>query len=124
MEDYIQQVLRTESTDWDAIIERLSDITTIRLLHAAMGKVTEAGEFIDVLKKYIMYGKPIDKVNLKEEIGDEFWYDGIACDVLNTDFDTEQQRNIAKLKTRYPDKFTPDAAMNRNLEIERQVLES
>jgi NTP pyrophosphatase (non-canonical NTP hydrolase) len=124
MKDYIEKVLRTESTDWDAIKERLNDITTIRLLHAAMGKVTEAGEFIDVMKKYIMYGKPIDTTNLKEEIGDGQWYDGIACDALGTDFDTEQRRNINKLESRYPEKFSFDKAVNRDLELERKVLES
>jgi NTP pyrophosphatase (non-canonical NTP hydrolase) len=124
MEDYIKQVLRTESQDWDKVIERLSDITTIRLLHAAMGKVTEAGEFIDVMKKYIMYGKPIDTTNLKEELGDGQWYDGIACDALGTDFDTEQRRNINKLEARYPEKFSFDKAVNRDLEAERKVLES
>jgi len=123
MEDYIKQVLRTENQDWDSIRERLNDIRTIRLLHAAMGKVTEAGEFIDVLKKWIMYGKPIDEVNLKEEIGDGFYYDGIACDELKTDFDTEQCRNVNKLRNRYGEKFTEEAALNRDLEAERQVLE-
>lgn len=124
MEDYIEQVLRTESCDWEKVKERLNDVTTIRLLHAAMGKVTEAGEFIDVLKKYIMYGKPMDEVNLKEEISDGWWYDGVACSVLGTDFDTEQRKNIAKLKARYPEKFTEENAINRNLEVERQVLEN
>lgn len=31
--------------------------------------------------------------------------------------------NIAKLKVRYPDKFTNEAALNRNLEAERKELE-
>jgi NTP pyrophosphatase (non-canonical NTP hydrolase) len=123
MEDYIQQVLRTESIDFEGMKKRLNDINTLRLLHAAMGKVTEAGEFIDVLKKYIAYGKPIDTTNLKEELGDGFWYDGIACDVLNTNFDIEQQRNIAKLQSRYPEKFDFDNAINRDLDKERKVLE-
>jgi len=33
------------------------------------------------------------------------------------------QINIEKLKARYPDKFTSDKAINRNLDIERKVLE-
>lgn len=124
MEDYIEKVKRTESIDFDAIAKRLSDPHVIRLLHAAIGKSTEAGEFIDTLKKYIFYGKPIDEVNLKEEIGDGFWYDGIACDELKTDFDAEQKRNIAKLQARYPDKFNSGKADNRDLDIERKVLEN
>jgi hypothetical protein len=32
-------------------------------------------------------------------------------------------RNIAKLRTRYPEKFASDRALNRDLEAERKVLE-
>ena len=50
------------------------------------------------------------------------WYQAIACDVLGTTFEIEQERNIAKLSARYPDKFTEDKAINRDLETERKVL--
>ena len=42
--------------------------------HAYMGMITEVGELVDAIKREAIYGKPLDLVNLKEEIGDVFWY--------------------------------------------------
>lgn len=125
--DYIKEALRTESVktvlsaDWNNSRGEWS--MKNRLLHAAMGMATEAGEFLDALKKHLFYGKPLDTTNLKEEIGDQLWYLAIACDALGTDFETEMKRNIAKLRTRYPDKFTSENAIDRNVTSERFTLE-
>lgn len=118
MQDYIEQAIRTES-----VVRPEFGPATSRLLHAAMGMVTESGEFMDVLKKHIFYGKVVDEINLKEELGDIMWYMAIACDVLGTDFETEMQRNIAKLRERYPSMFDSEHAINRDLDAERAVLE-
>lgn len=124
MEDYIEQALRTESYDLESIANRLTTPWVIRLNHVADGLCTEAGEFKDAMKKYVYYGKNLDSVNLMEEIGDIFWYLAIACDQLGIDFNYVQEQNIAKLKARYPEKFNSENALNRNLEVERQVLEN
>ena len=123
MKDYIENVVKTESEVTPELIARMSDKSNIRLLHAGIGMCTEAGEFIDQLKKHIFYGKPLDRVNLKEELGDLLYYIGVAMDELETDFDIEQRKNIAKLKARYGDKFSADAAINRDLDKEREILE-
>lgn len=44
------------------------------IVHACMGIVTEVGEIVDCFKRHVIYGKPLDLVNLEEEIGDAFWY--------------------------------------------------
>lgn len=93
------------------------------LIHAAMGLATEAGEFMDVLKKWIFYGKSMDEINLMEEISDIEWYAGLAISILNTTLDEILTLNIEKLKARYPEKFTEENAVNRNLDKEREVLE-
>jgi NTP pyrophosphatase (non-canonical NTP hydrolase) len=124
--DYIALALRTESTMIPVrrdFYPSVADQQVNRLLHAAIGMVTESGEFIDMLKKHLFYGKPLDLVNLQEEIGDQLWYIAIALDALGTTFEAEMRRNIAKLKARYPDKFTSDKAINRDLDAERAVLE-
>jgi NTP pyrophosphatase (non-canonical NTP hydrolase) len=95
----------------------------IDLLHAAMGLVTESGEFMDMLKKHLFYGKPLDEVNLLEEIGDASWYLAIALNALGSSFEEVMARNIEKLQARYPDKFTEQAALVRNLDKEREILE-
>lgn len=98
-------------------------INLSRLLHAAIGMTTESGEFIDAIKKYLFYGKQLDKTNLKEEIGDLLWYIAIACDALETTIGAEMYRNINKLRQRYPMQFNEHDAMNRDLDAERGILE-
>lgn len=93
------------------------------LMHASIGMVTEAGEFLDALKKVLFYGKPLDKVNLIEELGDMMWYVAVACVELGVSLEDVMQINIDKLKARFPERFTTVAANNRNLDKERDVLE-
>jgi NTP pyrophosphatase (non-canonical NTP hydrolase) len=118
---YLQGVLKTESNDFNSIKKRL-DKTTIRLLHAAMGTATEAGEVVDILKKHVFYGKKIDKIHLLEELGDLLWYISIAIDALDSDFETVMKMNQKKLFSRYKDKFTSDEAINRKLDKEYSIL--
>lgn len=92
-------------------------------MHMALGLVTEAGEFADVYKKALAYKKPIDYINLKEELGDMLWYISNFCNIMNWDMSDIMETNIKKLETRYPEKFTEDLAINRNLEEERNILE-
>jgi hypothetical protein len=44
------------------------------LWHMAIGLSGEAGEILDACKKYAIYCKPLDRDNLKEELGDLFFY--------------------------------------------------
>jgi hypothetical protein len=171
------------------------------LLHMGLGVIGEWGELVDAIKKSAIYGKPLDTVNLTEEVGDVTWYMagyckellvhpavlqtsldvgikqgiqakeqmttifdsasllmamaaaasshamrlvevtqpgdpkatqslsalatvlGIICGALDVDPADAMDRNIAKLKQRYGDKFSVHAALNRNLDAERAVLE-
>ena len=121
--EYVEDVLRTESNDFGAISARLSDPTTIRLLHSAMGMSTEANEFLDHMKKVIFYGKELDFVNIEEEIGDSEWYKSIGVDELQSSFRKIWRKNIAKLKARYEGKFNETKAEDRDLDKERKILE-
>lgn len=91
--------------------------------HMVLGMVTEAGELADAFKKNLAYGKPIDWVNVKEEIGDLMWYVANFCVMHGFDLEEIFQITIDKLKIRYPEKFTSESAINRNLDKERKVLE-
>ena len=92
-------------------------------VHYVFGMLTEIGELADVFKKNIAYGKEIDWVNVKEEIGDTLWYLANFC--RKHDFDLEEilDTNIAKLEARYPERFTEEKAINRDLDKERTILE-
>lgn len=44
------------------------------LLHIKLGVITEIGELLDVIKKHVGYKKPMDIVNIGEEIADTVFY--------------------------------------------------
>lgn len=93
-------------------------------LHMILGIVTESGELADVFKKDMAYNKKVDWVNVSEEIGDLLWYICNFCNINGIDVEEVMGKNVEKLKTRYPEKFTENKANNRRLEDERRILES
>lgn len=113
----------TENKDFDGIRNRLQDPKTIRLLHAAIGLSTEAGELLDALKKHIFYGKELDITNIKEELGDSLWYTAEGVDACGSTLEEVMITNIRKLRSRYPDRFKEHDAINRDLNKEREILE-
>ena len=121
---YMKDSKRTTSNDYANIEMRMKGDKMVDLLHSGIGLATESGEFLDALKKTIFYGKQLDEVNLAEELGDLLWYIALAMNALDTDFEEQMQINIDKLKLRYPDKFTEEAAEVRDLAAERKLLES
>jgi len=120
---YIADAKRSEC-DYIPAIGRVVNPKTLRLLHAAMGMVDEAAEFQKNLKNYIFYGKPMDPVNMKEEVGDNLWFQAIAADELGErNFTNIMQKNIAKLRARYEKKFSELEAVTRDLDAERKILD-
>lgn len=99
-----------------------SSLGRTRVLHGVIGMATECGELIEALLKTVD-GKLIDKINVMEEIGDSNWYQALLSDVLCFDVDDANSRVIAKLRERFPEKFTNHDAVNRDLIEERRVLE-
>lgn len=92
-------------------------------LHMVLGMQTEVAEIADVYKKYMAYGKELDLVNVKEEIGDVAWYLANICNLHGWDLRDILDTNIKKLQARFPEKFTQENAINRNLKKERKILE-
>ena len=122
-ESYRDSVLRTELKDFTKAKERLSDDDAMRILHSAMGICTEAGELLDAVKKFIFYGKKLDKTNLREELGDLGFYEEMLMDVLLTVRNAIEQTNAKKLQERYKGRFSEERANDRDLDAERQILE-
>jgi len=92
-------------------------------VHMILGLQTETAEISDAYKKHIAYGKELDLVNVKEELGDACWYIANLCNLHGWDLRDILDTNIAKLELRYPEKFTTEKAINRDLESERKILE-
>lgn len=95
-----------------------------RTLHHLVGLQTEVGELVDAFKKCIYYGQPLDRVNVVEEIGDIEYYLELLCDSLQIRRDGARLRVVAKLRERYPDRFTQKDAIDRDLSAERSALRS
>lgn len=93
------------------------------IIHAIIGKATEAGELLELLHATAVIGKPFDLANAGEEIGDGFWYDALLARACGLTFESIQRTNIKKLRHRFPDRFTEYDANNRNLTAERRILE-
>jgi NTP pyrophosphatase (non-canonical NTP hydrolase) len=88
--------------------------TKVDLLHMALGLSGEVGELIDAIKKHTMYERPLDIVNVREELGDiEFYLAGIR-QILSIDRVEILGENTSKLNTRYKEKFTNEEAQARN----------
>ena len=121
---YISEALETETKDYALPLRRLERSGSARILHATMGLCTEAAEALDAVKKHIFYGKELDRTNLKEELGDLFWYAAILADELDVSFEEIQRTNIRKLKSRYRDGFSEGEAVHRDLEKEKKTLSS
>jgi NTP pyrophosphatase (non-canonical NTP hydrolase) len=124
--EYLELSERTDSPDYVNPLMQFrkeDSFENIRILHAAIGISTEAGEILDVMKKKIFYGKPIDRVNLLEEFGDVCWYIAVALRELESSFEEIMEANIKKLEKRFPEKFTNEKALERDLKTERQTLE-
>ena len=93
------------------------------IIHAIIGKATEAGELLELLQATAIYGETFDVANAGEEIGDGFWYDALLARACGLTFDGIQRTNIAKLRHRFPNAFTEYDANNRDLFGERRILE-
>ena len=92
-------------------IQENSNIDVPRLLTAALGLGSETGEFVEIVKKMVLQGKPADKDNIfhmKRELGDVMWYWATACMSLGLDPVEVIKENQEKLEARYGDQFTID----------------
>ncbi len=90
------------------------------IIHGILGVATEAGEMLELLKNTI--NNTVDYHNLREECGDNLWYLALLAHELGETLSDIQRANIAKLRTRYPNKFNEFDANHRNLEAEEKAL--
>lgn len=83
------------------------------LINSVMGLCGEAGEAIDIVKKWLAQGHELDKAHLAKELGDIAWYLAEAATALELPLSDILQGNIDKLKRRYPDGFAVRASAER-----------
>ena len=69
------------------------------LINSVMGLCGEAGEAIDIVKKWMAQGHELEKEHLKSELGDIAWYLAEAATALDISLEEVFQANIDKLKS-------------------------
>lgn len=107
------KLLVTERHHIDPVIE-----------HSIDGIASEAGELVDAAKRVKWYGTEIDYTNILEECGDIMFYLDKLVRKCGSSFEEVMRMNMAKLAKRYEDfEFTKDQAVNRDLRVEREILE-
>lgn len=83
------------------------------LINSVMGLCGEAGEAIDIVKKWMAQGHELDKDHLAKELGDIAWYLAEAATALDISLEEILQANIDKLKKRYPEGFETKRSLVR-----------
>lgn len=78
--------------------------------------------YTDVVKKYVAYNKEIDKKEEIEFLGFMKYFVINMCDFYELSYLEILDKNIKKLKVRYPDIYTDFNALNRDLVNEVNVL--
>lgn len=104
--EYQQAALQTANTDklnWRDC-----------LTNAALGLNGEAGEFADIVKKYLFQGHQLDKDKLAKELGDITWYLSLASYAIDVPLEDIAKANIDKLRKRYPNGFEAARSVERS----------
>ena len=83
------------------------------LLNGVMGLCGESGEAIDLMKKHLAQGHPLDRDALIKELGDIAWYLAETAHALDVPLEEVCRRNIDKLKARYPEGFSAEKSLHR-----------
>jgi NTP pyrophosphatase (non-canonical NTP hydrolase) len=73
-----------------------------RLLDASAGLAEEAGEVLSHVRKHLFRKTPLDREAMALELGDALWCLAIAADTLGISLQDVAQRNVEKLRSRYP----------------------
>ena len=84
------------------------------LINSMMGLCGEAGEAIDIVKKWLAQGHPLDREHLAKELGDVAWYLAEAATALDLDLEDILRANLEKLERRYPDGFSTEKSVGRD----------
>ena len=86
------------------------------LINGVMGLCGESGEAIDIVKKHLAQGHPLDRDKLVKELGDIAWYLAETATALDVMLEEVLEGNIEKLRKRYPEGFDKEHSLHRDAE--------
>jgi NTP pyrophosphatase (non-canonical NTP hydrolase) len=102
-----------EINEYQKLAMRTANDNCRTIANAGLGIAGEAGEAADIIKKYLFHGHELDKDELIKELGDVCWYVALTAELIGVDLETVLERNIDKLKRRYPTGFSEELSINR-----------
>lgn len=82
-----------------------------------LGVAGEAGDLAGCIKKTFFHGND-QREGIRENIGDTMWYLAMICNFFDWDLEEVLGENIEKLKQRYPQGFTGEAAQREGTRID------
>lgn len=97
--------------------------SNVRIIHGVLGLISEVGEIAQELGMCLFQDHTLDRTNRREELGDLEWYVALLCNAQAFDLGTILEANIAKLKKRFPGRFTEEEAQVRDTAAERSAVE-
>ena len=108
--NFVDAVTSDSSKDFVSLADRLGVLdregaSIERLTTAGVGLAAESREFLEIVKKMVLQGKPWNADNREHliiELGDVMWYVAQACIALDISFDDVIRGNVRKLEKRYP----------------------
>ncbi len=113
-QEFVKEVTSGESLSSMQMYNRIVEIETTEsqmgvnmslLMTGAIGISAEGGEFMEIVKKCVFQGKPMDEdtqFHAMRELGDIMWYWMNSCSALGIDPNDVIAENVNKLKKRYP----------------------
>lgn len=124
MQNYESEALRT-LCDQGKALDRLYSPPVgfpvnglVQMMHGCIGMMNELGEITSLMQKFVWYGKAYTaeelRAKIKDEASDILWHMNELLDVFGLTFDEVMRANIAKLRQRYPEKWTTDKAADEN----------
>jgi NTP pyrophosphatase (non-canonical NTP hydrolase) len=120
-QNFVEVVTSDASNNLDAMSQRMNELNeTVNislLMTGAVGLSAEGGELMEIVKKCVFQGKPMDEdtvFHMKRELGDIMWYWINACRAIGEDPNDVIAENVRKLEKRYPGgEFDPYYSENR-----------
>ncbi len=107
-----------------SIVPMMSGSIDIPTIHRNM--VAQTGVLMTQMQKWLFYGKGLDANKIIGAVSAILGLVSQLAKLSGSTYEEVQQKNIAKLRARYPDKFTEELAAeeNRDRAAERKVLEN
>ena len=117
--EYVALAMRTNDGKCsDRLLNKINhgEVDAGGILNGCLGLAGETGETLDMIKKWVFHEKDLDLDHLEKEIGDVMWYVAMICYSFGFDLDEILQKNVDKLKARYPEGFDTVRSNNRAID--------